>query len=755
MKTHKIYSNLLKISLLGTLMTIIINPVVAQQSTIYDEAEKIRLPSTVSPVIGCWFWNSFDREPENFKPFIDQVAKHTSYNLLTTSIRIGSRYMTDPDVHDATKAAAAYARTHDIGIVLDLPFMASFPKAYPKEILQMVRLQTVDLPEAGEVIVQTGNPVKLNQLQGWPFKAGPARVARVYSYVYGKKGIEPNTIRDITLACKVKEVTPSSIKVAIPCSEETRGRQACVLFSIPWEYPDPFSPHLAEHHREHIKKYADVDLAGVCLDEYGLPAFAKENELWYSQHWGLDYSKRTKGNDLLRDMLLMVMGENGRESDRYRAINHYMEMTWQQHAAIENNFYQATKKVFGSSAFVGTHMTWQPHLNELEIRRNGWDWWASRRDYGQTDELTPYCVRTALAKKWGKPVGYNMYYSQEISDYEKELWQTALVGIRVNYHPIYPSRKNNARPMGGWDRTTLWEGGLMRGDSRVRLLNFISKSQVDCPVAVVFGHTNAINWATSGYTDAGQAVADAFWQTGFYADLIPSSEIDASALRIDKEGFVRYGNQKYAAVVLYNPEFERPSTGEFFRKAAGGKTDLYRIGDWSKDFDGVKFAGNAALPSEMTQVSAKSCVQLVTAKLSESGVMPQTAGTPEPPREGQSKLIDGMVIVTAGTTNPSGDPINKTIVVNGHNVAFDAVGVAAVRLDEHGKLEAMAAGGLKVFDGGGVEITMPTRADVALWKDENGVWQGVLQDYEGATPKNLMAICKNWIRLEVPKPYKE
>ena len=52
-------------------------------------------------------------------------------------------------------------------------------------------------------------------------------------------------------------------------------------------------------------------LAGVCLDEFGLPAFAKENELWYSPHWASDYAKRTKGRDLLRDMLLMVVGEQG------------------------------------------------------------------------------------------------------------------------------------------------------------------------------------------------------------------------------------------------------------------------------------------------------------------------------------------------------------------------------------------------------------------------------------------------------------
>jgi hypothetical protein len=285
------------------------------------------------------------------------------------------------------------------------------------------------------------------------------------------------------------------------------------------------------------------------------------------------------------------------------------------------------------------------------------------------------------------------------------------------------------------------------------LLNFISKSQVDCPVAVIFGHTNAINWAGTGYADAGDSLADAFWKTGFYADLIPTSEIAASALTVDDEGYVRYSNQKYSAVVLYHPEFERPSTGEFFRKAAKGKTALYRMGNLSKDFDGVSFNGMSALPSEMTPVDAKSCVKLVTAKLSELGILPQTAGTPAPPRSGQSRLIDGTVIMTAGEKDPAGDAIQKTITLKGLKVTFDAIGIAAVRLDKNGKLEAMAAGGLNAFMGGGIEIIMPTRADVALWKDENGVWQGVLQDFDGEVPEVLKKLCKNWIRLKVPEPY--
>jgi hypothetical protein len=126
-----------------------------------------------------------------------------------------------------------------------------------------------------------------------------------------------------------------------------------------------------------------------------------------------------------------------------------------------------------------------------------------------------------------------------------------------------------------------------------------------------------------------------------------------------------------------------------------------------------------------------------------------------PGRSGHCRLIDGTVILTAGEKDVAGDPIQKTIHVDGHEVAFDAVGVAAVRLDKDGKLEALAAGGLKRFAVGKTKIELPQRIDVALWKDEKGVWKGVLQDYHGPVPEALQNMCREWLRLDVPAELKE
>ena len=195
----------------------------------------------------------------------------------------------------------------------------------------------------------------------------------------------------------------------------------------------------------------------------------------------------------------------------------------------------------------------------------------------------------------GEPENYQPFLDTA-ADYEKSLWTHALGGGRINYHPSFPSA--NAR---GWSYDVLLEGGLMQGECRVRLLNFISHAPLDCPVAVIFGHAAATNWAGPGQGDTGVSLCDALWKEGYYADLIPSGEIASGALKIAADGHIQYGPQRYSAVVLYQPQYSGPEVAEFFQKAAKtGKTALYRVGGWTMDFGGEPVQSEAALPAQMT-----------------------------------------------------------------------------------------------------------------------------------------------------------
>jgi hypothetical protein len=429
-----------------------------------------------------------------------------------------------------------------------------------------------------------------------------------------------------------------------------------------------------------------------------------------------------------------------------------VEHAWQRNAEIETDYYRATKETFGPAAFVGTHPTWiGAVLGRQELNKNGWDWWVVQRDFGQTDEETPYCCRTSLAKKWDRAVWYNQWYASpsRISTYAQQLWESALGGGRLNFHPLFPP---GMRSVPG--TAPLLRGELMRGQCRVRLLNFIAKSTLDCPVAVVFGHPAATNWAGPLFNDNGTGLAGRFWAAGFPADLIPSYEIAPGGLKVGDDGFVRYGPQRYAAVVLYHPEFEKPSRIDFWKQAAaGGKTALYRVGDWTTSFDGTPLDGNAALPSQLTALGEDEFQVMLTivAYLRDRGLGPsyQCQGL-----SGRCRLVDGTdVLVAADPEHVAGLPIRTEISIRGTTVKVDAEGIAAVRLDKDGKLEAMAAGGLKSFRAGAFTIDLAERADIALWRDAAGKWHGVLQGCAGRVPPPpLAALSDDWLRLAVPPP---
>jgi hypothetical protein len=731
-------------------------------------ARRCTLPANVPPVIGAWFPQASEMGPGGYRDYLDAMADHSHYNLLTTTMRNRAAQMVDAPVHDWFKRAAAYAQSRGIGVVLELDVRHSIPvfkKRYPNELQERLWLQEIELTgKADEVVADVSYRQDHNDAI-CAAAANAIRLERVYRYQRTLEGVDSDSIADITASCRVTKATATALSVAVPRNTRVAGRKACIVARITFDFPDVFGPHLIPFESEIIRQYADVRLAGLMKDEWGFPAThdgnPRKNAYWYSRHQADAYAKATGGRDLVRDSLLMWMGERGRESQRQAAINHLMRLRYLRNTEIERAFYRATKATFGSGAFVGTHDTTFPYPDAREFERNGLNWWAATRDYGQSDETTPYCCRTSMAKKFGGAVWYNQWYAPTPDSYEKLIWSYALAGGRMNFHVFYRSP-----PPWSERGKDLLRTKIPRADCRIRLLNFVSDAPVDCPVAVIFGHACAMNWAGPGFNDVGTGLADAFWRAGYYADLIPSSELAERALRVDDRGDIWFGRQRYAAVVLYDPEFENAATAEFFQKAAQGKTVLYRMGDWTKDFDAKPVDGNAALPRRMkvaTQIQA--CADVVIAELRTLRVEPQTRATVTLPKwgdlgrtsaalpsSGKCRLLDGTVIFAAGEKDVLGDPIQTTIKMHGSNVVFDAVGIAAVRLGKDGKLDAMAAGGLKAFRGGGTSIELSERADLAVWRDDQGRMHGVLQDWSGPVPASLSAITDDWLRLAAPTP---
>jgi hypothetical protein len=306
---------------------------------------------------------------------------------------------------------------------------------------------------------------------------------------------------------------------------------------------------------------------------------------------------------------------------------------------------------------------------------------------------------------------------------------------------------------------------FMTGMSRLRMLDFITRAPLNCPVAVVFGHSCAMNWAGPSYNRVGLEIASALCAGGYPADLIPSSLVGVSALRLDNDGYVCLGSQRYRAVVLYQPEFGDEPELAFFERAARGRSAVFLIGDWTRDSDARPASAMQRLGrSVRAHRDDATSAEAVARFLEEAGV-PRVTGWSlrlqgwgqsskvrhaAPPTDGHSTLTDGTYVRIAGSKDPAGDPIRETFSWQGHPVTVDAVGVVAIRFAADGKVAALAAGGLKSLKTDGLEITMPERADLAFLNEANGKVRGVFQGMAGDAPATLLSITPDWQRLGVP-----
>jgi hypothetical protein len=555
------------------------------------------------------------------------------------------------------------------------------------------------------------------------------RLVRVYSYRRNGSEIVSDSVKDITSpSCRIEQADASGVRVNVSCSEETQGRFACVIVGFTHFVADVFAPHLLSFQRSILQQYSDLPLAGCCKDEWGFPpdftGCPDKNDYWFSSAMASEYAERNQGRDLVRDFLLMWSPQTERHPERLAAINHYQKMCLERNAAVESDFYHAVKEVFGESAFVGTHPTWWPHPDRREFKKNGLDWWAVPRDWAQTDEKTPFAVRTSLAKKWNSPVWFNMFYSSTQDEYERELWSAVLGAGRINYHPFYPaelpSKNSSNMPL---------DPQLLLGEKRVRLLNVITDAPLDCPVAVLFGHACAMNWAGPVYDDVGLAVTDALWGSGYPADLIPLSELGSGALRVGDSGRILYGPQAYSAVVVYHPEFAPMELKDFLSSAATGDTALFGVGKWTTSFDGESLSDDALFPENMTFLpDTEARAEAVIQHLEAEGIEPQTpASVPlgwdvthaSPPRRGMARLIDGTLVFASGQENVAGDHLAVDVMLHERRVQADATGIFAIRLNEDGALEALAAAGLQTLRIGQRQCSFDEPVDIAVRRNED------------------------------------
>ncbi|MBN2377572.1 MAG: hypothetical protein JXD22_14325 [Sedimentisphaerales bacterium] len=745
---------------------------------VIKKVSNTRLDVSVLPEIA--FTSIVEGHFENDKTWqnsVDIIANHGTYNLITLTMRLKGHPIVDPQTKELFRKYVDYAGGKGIGVLLDLdPRLAreEFYRRYPDEMQKVIILK--ELP-----VQQTSTDFEIKSFTcgdhmtgggGTPYFLMAGRFVKAFAGDKNDKGeIVGETLKDISQKVNIKQANAEGIVGTLISSESDKLAYMFVLVEFGLFSPDVFSPHIIGYQQELIRMYADLPLKGVVKDEWGFPptqsGMINHKAFWYSEEYDLAYRQESGRGSLLDDFLLMSFDFQGRKSERLYAINNYMGLNYQRNKEIECCYYDDVKAVYGQDAIVMKHPTWSPRINGHEIFKNGLDWWSAKRDWAQTDEITPLSACTALSKKFNCPNWLNEGYSNKVVDYQRNIWRYALAGGRMVYHPLYPNPfaeidKFQAKYL---RRGLLQNSDLIRAQGMVRLLNFISRSPLDCPVALVFGHESLMNWAGEDYLDFGQNLSLGLWQAGYAVDLYPSSEIAAGTFEITENGYIKVGPQLYSALVLYNPNLCPKSVADFFISKFISKTNLYYIGNWQYDEKGRSFDGNSLLSKRFTVLDKKGALDKLVNNFRSEEVLTQTpltepfgynttSGRIEMPGcDGTAKLIDGTVIRIKANKPYVGDLIDETIVIDSISVKVKAEGLFAARVDKAGKLEAFAAGKLSMLKGPELSLNITQPLDIALWRTK-GKWQGVVQ---GATdidlPECLRALTDDWQFLGLPQPF--
>jgi hypothetical protein len=675
------------------------------------------------PIIGVWQWNELNLENDHYRYIIDSVSEHLPYNMLVEFLRFPDYEVTSQIIHQKVKQVSKYAYQRKLSLIPDLDIRnarRSFLKKFPNDMQEMVRMKEVQ----GGTHELCFNSIQLSDHYTGgniiPYKSTKSILYRVFCYKIDRDSVVSSTVHNITDKCTIIKSISDSLIVGLPTI--TSDYRIMVMAGFKYFYPDIFSPNLLDFQRQILKQYNDCQIGGACKDEWGFPPYFPRFfhtgyiDYWYSTSFDKFYQQLT-GRSLLDDLFLMGRAQTGMERQRIDVINRYIQMVRERNSLIEKDFYNAVKEYYGPRSFVATHPTWWPFPDKIEVRKNGLDWWEVQRDFAQTDEVTPFAVRTALSKKWNSPVWYNQYYK---NDLQMQIWSSALAGGRIDY----------------LDYTNLSTTPIIEAEKKIHLLNFVTKAPLNCKVAVIFGYKDATNWASSTYDDIGMQIIDALWQTGYAADLIPSYEIENGSLKIDSNRYVHYGQQKYDAVVLYHFDMESDDIKAFFTKNL--KTHIY--------VTGKQYPDNNILIQNLLLDLKDSVFPTISPC---SGILDNSYfrlrdfmhESAMPPLTGYSRMLDGTYLKIAATRNIEGDPIND-FFVDGNKVKVNARGLVSVHFDSRNCVDAMAAGDLLDFEAKGLSIHLKNRQNVALCKNSKGEWKGVVQD--GNIPQELKKITSHW-----------
>ena len=716
-----------------------------------------RLPVQVQPcnAFFCLIDSDFDGSGRAFDLY-RAFADGSAYNCITFSLRCKND-LSDSATYEMVGKLAENSSRADIQTLMDIdPRIArdEFMRRYPDEAQGYVMLHIGNGDGGGKFSLTPdafgGHMAVCARRDFEPFRA---KMASAWAFRRNSSGVaDGKTFRRIDSSVRLFDHGPKTVSGAV--SGLSHGEEFVVLVAFDLWCADVYAPHLSEFTENLMRRYSKLPIAGAMHDEWGFPPVRKKmlsrRAFWYSAPFAEAYTLHTGGRVLMDDFPLLAMQVVGRERERYAAIDAYLKVLYNGCVKTENDFYEANKRIWGSDVYVTKHATWWSDVCDGEIMHGGLAWWAAKRDWAQSDEAIDLAFSCGMTKLTPGPFWMNEGYGPDPLHYSHTLWRYALCGGRMVYHGIYSgsgktSISNLPRKERGYrSHMDLLSPDAVLAQSRVDLLSLITRAQIDCPAAVVFGHSRIVNWADSAYKDWGRNVVHALGADGYYVDAYPTSQ--TAAFSVDPDGRLCVGRQSYSAVWLNHLNGQ---DAEEWRKLLSCRRIATRI----YSTDSPPIPGVVSLADENLALT-----ELRSALAGSTRQTPLAEGL-RPDARNRLPKPDGTLVLTDGTCArikgccPSvrGDAISGTIAISGKSVRYEAEGIFAVRFDGNGNIDRLAAGGLRTVVAEGFVLDLPRPIDLALVKLSDG-WHGLWQTADKAEklPDQLASLTDKWTRRILP-----
>ena len=649
------------------------------------------------PELVYWFVTPETLNSARYTQDTQHIAHDTEFDFPFLTARNGVDFFTQPAAHDAVAGIVREGHRNGlrIGATFALQSIDSTRKFSFDDEQTVIGDAEGILDASGRGVIESS--VRLRSLA--PLKTELLRV-----FVFRKTGegeFDPATLADVTAQAKSRVPQAGDISVTLDLGPDRAGYTAFVLATTWFNSIDLFSDAYSRWVHEAINQYRDVPFDGTALDEFGymrLPV--APSTIWRSHLAGRAFSARfqqAEGMPLTQDLFNSRYAPAGHPEVRIRAIDRYWDFLRKGPLAVEQDFFNYSRQVFGAKNFAGIHNTYHNHLTNDEAWATGINWWTIPRRYGMSDEDLSLPLRMGLLVAHPGNIMYDQFYGWNIHRFAEKALNDARFDARIHYHGYNDT--------GRWGVDLSTEPFLSKinpVEQKIRLLNRFDPAAPELPLLVVFGMPALLNWypdqaARNNYDLNGslhiEEKVKEIWDAGFRCAVVPSDLIDNGSLRLDAKNRPTLNGHTFRAIIYLYPEYARRGTLAFLDEYTRRGGALMLEGRATRDFDGSPADEIFASIAARTRVNGFS-----VDKIPELGV------EKSPLRDDGGELEDGSVILTDLASLESGQPKSFSVQVNGHQFSGAYIGVFALKASPSGTLIKLACGACRSLSRDGREI---------------------------------------------------